>query len=416
MKNKNIKKTKIFTTNHHEPSRTKEKCGTSGSWCSRGSWLILFLLVFSVQAFAQQAVPPWWLSLEYGKQRFRSGDYGAALMLFEDARRDRRFMYERMERDLITVLSTNEARRMGDSLETIERFANERLFTASVAALEELYHRVPRASLNNSANAALTAISKLKDYPEAEYWIGEVFRVEGELSLAMSQYRRALIMRDNFEDPGFAVTLQYKISDINRTRQEYTEMERILLSIVEDLDTLWVNANRNQRSVSLDYELASATFARAAMTRTLENDGINRFLELYRYNNMQVEQAHRLLGFYYASLGRPSAQHHLMFAFLIQNTIIIEELRRRQFDFTFTDLPTLMQEINRNALLSSFIDEVEYYRTAYFLAVSLFRSGKLPVARTLWEFLASQPQAEEWQGRAIEQLRNPRHELIVEIP
>jgi hypothetical protein len=219
-------------------------------------------------------------------------------------------------------------------------------------------------------------------------------------------------MRDNLEDPGFSTALRYKISSIHGTRQEYTEMERSLLYIINDLDTLWINSNATETS----YQQASASFARSAMTRTLENDGVNRFLELYRYNNLQVEQAHRLLGFYYASTGRPSAQQHLMFAFLIQNTIIIEEVRRRQFDFIFTDLPALAREINRSALLLSFVDEVEYYRTTYFLAASLFRNGRLPIARTLWEFLATQPQAGEWHGRAIEQLRSPRHELIVERP
>ena len=388
-----------------------------------GYIFLITLLITTASLFAQPVNPPWWLSLEYGKQRFRSGDFGAALMLFEDARRDRRAMYEQMERDLITLLSTVEARQIGDSLEWIERLARDRRFTAATAALQELYHRVPRASLNNSANAALAAIGRLKDYPEAEYWIGEVFRIEGELSLALNQYYRALAMRDNLEDPGFSTALRYKISSIHGTRQEYAEMERALLFIINDLDTLWVNAGASQtngrnglQQIPLSYEQASASFARAAMTRTLENDGVNRFLELYRYNNLQVEQAHRLLGFYYASIGRPSAQHHLMFAFLIQNTIIIEEVRRRQFDFTFSNLPALAQEINRNTLLLSFVDEVEYYRTAYFLAASLFRNGRLPIARTLWEFLATQPQAGEWHGRSIEQLRNPRHELIVERP
>jgi len=384
--------------------------------------ILIIFFICTMPLFAQQRNLPWWLSLEYGKQLFRSGDFGSALMSFEDARRNRRAMYEQMERDLITLLSTPEARRIGDSLERIERFARERHFQAAVTALEELYHRVPRASLNNSANAALAAIGRLKDYPEAEFWIGEIFRVEGDLSIALSQYRRALAMRNNLEDPGFTTTLQYKIADILRTRQEFPEMERTLLSIINELDTLWINADRAEagrngfQQIPVPYAQASASFARSAMTRTLENDGINRFLELYRYNNLAVEQAHRLLGFHYVSFGRPAAQHHLMFAFLIQNTIIIEEVRRRQFDFTFSNLPALAQEANRNALLLSFIDEVEYYKTAYYLAASLFRNGRLPIARVLWEFLASQPQAGEWHGRAVSQLRNPRHEPIAERP
>ncbi|MCL2180829.1 MAG: hypothetical protein FWB83_06840 [Treponema sp.] len=371
----------------------------------------------STQIFAQ--TQPWWLSLEQGKQRFRAGDYGAALMLFEDARRDRRAMYEYMERDFVAFLSLGEVRRIGDMLDRVERFSYERHYTSASAALEELYYRVPKESFNNSAYAALAAFDRLKNYPEAEYWIGEVYRIEGELPLALAQYRRALSMRETLEDRNFAVTLHYKIANILRIRQEYNEMERVYNSIIDDLDTLWTNSNiaaRADPDANLPYAQSSASFARAGMTRTLENEGVNRFLLLFRYNNRAVEAAHRQLGFYYTVSNRPSAQQHLMFAFLIQNTIIIEEVRRHQFDYAFTDLASLAQQINRNPLLLEFVEEVEYYKTIYYLGASLMRNSHTSIARSLWVFLASQPQAGEWRGRAASQLRNPRTEPIIEMP
>lgn len=388
----------------------------------RAVFLILtfiFINPFFTVISAQPQRLPWWLSLEMGKVDFRNGNYGEALMLFEDARRDRRAMYEQMERDLIHLLSVNEVRRLGDSLEWVERYSSERLYYSATAALQELYYRVPKESLNNSALAALEAIGRLKDYPEAEYWIGEVYRVEGELTLALSQYRKAYSLRALFEDSGFAVTLQYKISGILRTMQEYNEMERILHSIINDLDSFWQNSSRadaNGDGTPVPYAQASASFASQAMTRTLENEGISRFLEMHRYNNGIVEEAHRLLGLYYAASGRPSAQPHLMYAFLIQNTIIIDEIKRRRFDYAFTSLSALAEEINKNPVLLAYINEVEYYKTSYYLAASLHRNGRLAVARNIWEFLASVPAAGEWSRRSFNQLREPRLEPTVEMP
>ncbi|MCL1958751.1 MAG: hypothetical protein FWF68_04040 [Spirochaetes bacterium] len=386
-------------------------------------YLILFFLIsFSIPLFAQRGAQPWWLSLEQGKIKYRNGDYGAALLLFEDARRDRRAMYEQMERDYISLLSINEVRRLGDSLEKVEKYSYDRYYTAASAALEELYYRVPKASLYNSAKAALDALGKLKDFPEAEYWIGEVYRAEGELLLALSQYRKANEMRDILEDPGFSSSLQYKIASILRTRQEYNEMEKVLLYIINDLDTLWSNARKPESAepahsnVPVPYAQASASFASQSMTRILENEGIARFMEFYRYNNGKVEEAHRLLGFHYAATGRPSAQQHLMFSFLIQNTTIIDEIKRKEFDFTFTNLQALTEYINKSALLLSYVEEVEYYKTAYYLGASLYRNGKTTAAREFWNFLSSQPQAGEWYSRAFMQLRNPHLEPVVEMP
>jgi hypothetical protein len=105
-----------------------------------------------------------------------------------------------------------------------------------------------------------------------------------------------------------------------------------------------------------------------------------------------------------------------MYAFLIQNTVIIEEVTKKKFDFSFTTLSALANEANRNPLLVSFIEEVEYYKTVYYLGASLYRNGRSTAARGFWEFLADVPQAGEWQSRSIGQLRNPHMEPIVEMP
>jgi hypothetical protein len=199
-------------------------------------------------------------------------------------------------------------------------------------------------------------------------------------------------------------------------------MEKVLFSIIADLDTMWTNAGKAEVSrieaagKDPPYAQASASFASQAMTRTLETEGVVRFLTMYRYNNSQAERAHRLLGFYYAVSGRPSAQQHLMFAFLIQNTVILEEIKNRWFDFVFTDLAAMTEDINRSPLLSSYIREVEYYKTAFYLGASLYRNGKPAIARSLWTFLSSRPEAGEWQSRSLFQIRNPHMEPIVEMP
>ena len=402
---------RFFTTN---PSDKRTR---------KSSWLILVIFLLGAISANAQAQRPWWHSLEQGKLSFRSMDYGNALLSFEDARRQRRAMFERMEQDFINVLSIIEVRRIGDSLDLVERYIYERRHTAAAAALEELYYRVPKASLGNSAASALEAFGKLKDYPEAEYWIGETFRVEGELALALSQYRKAYAQREFLENSGFDTDLQYKIAAILKTRQEYNEMEKILLSVIADSDTLWTNAAQaelasaaQRQTGNIPYVKAEASFASQAMTSTLENEGINRFLTLYRYDNNLVLEAHRLLGYYYAVSGRPSAQQHLMFAFLIQNSTIISELIRRQYDYTFTSLAALADDINRIPILSSYAQETEYFKTAYYLAASLYRNGKSGSARDIWTFLAAQSGAGEWQGRALAQVRNPRLDPIVEMP
>jgi tetratricopeptide (TPR) repeat protein len=352
------------------------------------------------------AEKPYWLTLEQGKLFFRTGEYGDALRTFENAREQRKTAYSQMEQNFITLLSIPEVRRLGDSLDLVEAYIAEQRQQNAAAALRELYYRLPRASLEGSARTALEQIGRLKNYPEAEYWIGEVFKAEGELGIALRQYQRAYEQRALLENPGFERELLYKIADIHRIRQEYPEMERRLLEILKQ-DPLW----------SED----AGIFAKTAMSRTFEKDGITRFLTLYRYNNASVEKAHRILGLYYYSSGRHSrAVEHLLYAFLIQNTVIIEEILRNQFDFTFRDLENLRNEMIRRAMLSAYAEEAEYYKTMYYLGSAFYGAGKGAPARELWAFLALRDggrfPAGEWGARAQNQLRGPSLEPAVEYP
>jgi tetratricopeptide (TPR) repeat protein len=362
----------------------------------RVSLLVLLCLLSLVPAEAQQRrLDPWWLTLEEGKRYFRNGAYGDALRFFEQAREDRKNYFAKMERDLITVLSIREVRRFDDDLGLLETYIERNFRTDAANALKELYYRIPKESFDNSSAAALTELGRLKSYPEAEYWIGEVYRVEGELAIALGQYQKAYNERALLENPGFETEILYKIADLRQLRREHTEMLKTLEDILK-ADTLW----------------SRESFTRANMVRSLENNGINRFLLLFRHNSPAMEKAHRTMGFYYYSNNRHDrAAEHLLFAFLIQNSVIIDALLQSQYDYSFSTLPALFADIARRRDLLAYMDQTEYFKTLYFLANSLYGVSRRTSAREIWVILRDNASG-EWQNRAAAQLRNPQLDQI----
>jgi hypothetical protein len=379
---------------------------------------ILLLVLFVGSVFAQNS-NTWWYTLEHGKQMFRRGDYGNALIAFGDAKRQRRQMYERMERDFIDLLSLTEVRRLGDSLDLVERYIRDNGHVGASDALRELFYRIPKENFRNSASAALAGIASLKEYPEADHWIGETYMMEGELNLALNQYQKVHENRNLLANPGFAIELLYRIASIRRTRQEYNEMERVLLSILY-ADKMWYGKTlEHDPMISRPLDNAGDSFIKRSMTSTLENGngGLNELIIRYRYNSTEFESAHKQLGFFYYQSGRYSqAQEHLMFAFLIQNSVMLDELKRTRYNYEFTTLDALANDTNWNRVLADYADKKEYYKTAYYLAASLWANGKATSARGIWNFLATQARAGEWQTRAVGQLRNPHIERATEMP
>ncbi|GHT51620.1 hypothetical protein FACS1894102_7540 [Spirochaetia bacterium] len=349
---------------------------------------------------------PYWWTLELGKKHFGERDYGAALIAFQDARNERREMYSRMEEDWITLLSISEVRRYRDSLDLIEKYIAERGQFDAAAALEEIYYRVGKEAIKNSAKNVLDCFGRLKDYPEADYWIGEIYRIEGDLGIAVKQYTAALSNASGLQDGTFALDIEYKLAEVEQLRQNYNAMERHFESILKQ-DTMWMQ----------DQDGGSASFVRNAMSRTLSGDGFNKFLIMYRYKNNSTEKAHRLWGNYLFASGRHNpAKEHLMFAALIQNTVIIDEVISKNFDFKFTTLDNLMSEITRRNNLHSYMVETEYFRTLYLLACSSYATNDVESARGIWTFLANAKNAAEWGGRAKKQLVSPYIEKAIEMP
>ncbi|MDR0639285.1 MAG: hypothetical protein LBG27_10385 [Spirochaetaceae bacterium] len=373
----------------------------------------LVCLSLPIGLFAQTAVAapsaqarenaPYWYKLERGKHLFRSGSYGEALTLFEDARNDRITFYENYRSAVLALISLPEVRAMEDDLDRITAFAQERYYVAANAAFAELFFHVPREELYGKASASLDLFDRLKAYPEAEYWIGEIYRMEGSTLIAIKQYERALSMTGNLADPALETEMLFRLAAFQKINGNYNEMERRLQQLLEH-DTLW----------SED----ASSFVRNAMQRTLENEGVDQFLLMYRYKNPVTEKAHRLLAEYFYQSGRHlRAADHYLFAWLTASTTVIEAYQSKLIDdFRFTTLAAVTAALSRRPDITAYMSEVEYYKTAYYLGASLYGAGRESAARNLWAYLAAEENAGEWRGRAQRQLRGPAIDPPIPLP
>jgi hypothetical protein len=371
---------------------------------------VLFFSLIIHPVSAQQTERPYWFTLERGKRFFRNGDYGYALMAFEDARRERREMYSVMEKDMIELLSLPEVRRMNDNLYQIEAYINERYQPKAQRVLRELYHRVPKDKLQGSAKRILDELNRLKEYPEAEYWIGEVYQVEGELNLALAQYQKAHEKRELLENPAFDTEILYKMMDIYRVMVQYVKDERGREILTSQYRKMENTAKEIFRLDTISFD-KSGPYAWDVVVRILDKadaDGINQFLSVYRYNNPYTEKAHRMLGFQSLDDGHDRLPaENLLYAFLIQNSVLIDEVLRAQPTYTFSSLDRLFQEITRMPELQAYIDEVEYFKTIYYLGNSFNVLGNRTAAYRLWNFLGRRGEAGEWRSRALNKIRDP---------
>jgi tetratricopeptide (TPR) repeat protein len=375
--------------------------------------VILCLLVLPHALFSQTsaAVPltaslenaPYWYKMERGKHLFRARNYGDALTLFEDARNDRIRLFEDYRSAVLALLSLPEVRPMEDDLDRIAAFAKERYHVMADNAFTELFFHVSKEDLHRVASASLDIFDQLKAYPEAEFWIGEVYRAEGSVEIAIKQYEKALSMADRLAEPALETEILFRLAAFQKTNGNYNEMERRLQQILEQ-DALW----------SQD----GSGFVKNAMQRTLENEGVDQFFTMYRQKNAVTERAHRILAEYLYQSGRHQrAGEHYLFAWITAVSTVIEAYQSKLVaDFRFTTLSAVTGSLSRRPDITAYMDEVNYYQTAYYLGASLYGAGRQNAARSVWTYLAGEENAGEWRVRAQRQLQNPQIDPPVPQP
>ncbi|MDR1229834.1 MAG: hypothetical protein LBK61_00370 [Spirochaetaceae bacterium] len=375
--------------------------------------IILCLLALPYVLFAQTsaAAPltarlenaPYWYKLERGKHLFRTAHYGDALTLFEDARNDRIRIFDDYRSAVLALLSLPEVRAMEDDLDRVTAFAKERYHIMADKALTELFYHVPKDELQGAASASLDIFDRLKVYPEAEFWIGEVYRTEGSVEIAIKQYEKALSMADRLAEPALETEILFRLAAFQKTNGNYNEMERRLQQILER-DALW----------SQD----ESGFVKNAMQRTLENEGVDQFFVMYRQKSAATEKAHRTLAEYLYQSGRHQrASEHYLFAWTTAVSTVIEAYQSKLVDdFRFTTLTAITANLSRRPDITAYMDEVAYYQTAYYLAASLYGAGRQNAARSIWTYLAGEETAGEWRVRAQRQLQNPQIDPPVPLP
>lgn len=370
--------------------------------CIFGSFFLLALTCAAVAQEASYDDMPFWMILEKGKRLFREGEYGDALLTFEDASRARKDHFSRLERTLVEALSLPAIRSAGDALDRSEALFRERGFLNAQAALTELYTFIRKDALQNSVRKAIEHLRSLRSYPEADFWIGETFRAEGEFGIAIKQYRKAYEARSLLEVSDEAFTILYRMAELHGERQEYNEMEARLQDIVAS-DPLWSDKAND--------------FLRESLNRSLSNEGVDQVISLFRMESVGTAKAHRLLGFHYYATGRHDrAASHLTFAYIIQTTAVIDELKRVDLDWRFAGFPAILDSARKRESLAEYFSQTDYFKTCYYLAASLYAIGKQAPAFELWRILAGRPETGEWRLRSSRQLANPAVEKVMEAP
>ncbi len=246
------------------------------------------------------------------------------------------------------------------------------------------------------------ALARTAVFPEVELAIGDIYRLEGELGLALRQYLKAYDLRRYLTISDSKYDILYRLSDLYEEQQQYSRMEASLLSVSADDDKF------NPPKTSRLKDQVLANFFRADLTAALR---------LYRFDTTFATRAHSKLGWFYYKTGRfDPAIEHLLYAVIINSSQAIRALADRDPDFQLAGVSELLAQAANNPDVAQYLTSSSLFSDMYYLAGSLFQSGKPTHASVIWRVLASKAISGKYQALSRRQLGSPWIEPYLAVP
>ncbi|MFP4205564.1 MAG: tetratricopeptide repeat protein [Spirochaetota bacterium] len=277
------------------------------------------------------------------------------------------------------------------------------------------YQRGLRALEERDLGAALErfreALSKEEPFPEAEAGIGRVFMAEGNVRLSIRQFERALEHTESFYVAESEYAVRYELAELYRQQERWADYEETLASIAE----------RNpQFSPDHDPELRrlvpEVLTRRRAEGRPRE-PRLDTILTLYRLDANFAYRAHLELGERLIDGGRyDEAVDHASFAAVAALSRLVEELRRRHYDYEFESVRQLLEDALEAERLQRYVEEAEVFRALLRLGAAVWGTDPSSnVPEEIWEVAAAFPDVGgEWAQRAARALERPETAAYVD--
>ena len=213
-----------------------------------------------------------WRIFKQAEVEFDNINYGASLALFEKAKDIRRQECNWEKYTLETIMLKSAVKRADDSLEEILAYLKDREYRDALSILDQIFFLYGKDSFGNSFQKVYEQVCKRNEYPEADYYIGKIYRLEGETDLAIKYFEAALENKELLDIKEQEYDIYYDIAYLYELTGNKDKQETYLLKVLEK-DNRFKDKN---------------VFVNALIKTVKQNkaESVKKFFDLYRNQNI----------------------------------------------------------------------------------------------------------------------------------
>ena len=242
---------------------------------------LCFLLTFS--RLFSQVVPKKpessefsWRILQDAQFAFDKGEISRAMNLANKAKANRVAESDYEVYILDVALSPLAVRRAGEDFDVVLEVLKERDQTEAISIINRYLELYGKSFFHYSVNKMEDWVEEKRVYPEADFLIGKIYRLEGEYKTAIDFYAKARLESSFLDIPDQIYDILYEMADLLKHQGETEKYKQVLLLILDN--------DSNYKDMVL----------RRAMLKIIDADkpaNVDRFFNLFRVSSPKTLNA-----------------------------------------------------------------------------------------------------------------------------
>ena len=331
-----------------------------------------------------------WYVLRQAQNAYEMNDYGQALKLAESAKQKRRQVAEWESYVLDQTQKNSKVRKSGDYLDDMMPELKAASFDDALEIINAKLASYGKDQFHNKFSEICKWIAKGDLYPEADFLIGKIYKLEGEVELASKYLNSAYENVIRLDVPDVKYDILYELASLADLQDDGEAYEKNLLAILKD-DKLYTNPG-----------------FRSALVRLInanKKDSVDKFFLLYRSTNDISIKALELLNEYYTKIGEnEKALYCAALGSVASVTKIEGVLKDRLIDYSYEDFSDLLTKAAMYDDVVLWGNENNIWKLFYNLAHTSAVCGKDIFSQNLFEILSTYEPEEYWRQKAASRL------------
>ena len=341
------------------------------------SALLLFVFsLLSAQGVPKKPVPGEysWRILQDARLAYDRGDFSMAMNLANRAKANRVAESDYEVHILDVALSPLAVRRAGDSFGPVLEVLKEREQTEAISIINRYLELYGEEFFRYSVHRMEDWLEEKRVYPEADFLIGKIYRLEGEYRTAIDFYEKARMESAFLDIPDELYDILYEMADLMNRLEEGEGYKQALLLILDN--------DPNYKDVVL----------RRAMLKIIDADkssNVDRFFDLFRVSSPRTlgalydisvifeEDGEVENSLYASALGSVESLSH-----------ILASISGRDANFEFTTLAEFFRKIAEYEDISLWCEENHFWDNLIAYCKKVSARGDVVYANATLEVIA----------------------------